>query len=112
MGLDRSLPTWTCSGSEQGVFWKRGLVQKSPFSRDSTSRECTTVEILEDSKNLQILENEGESDHFLENLENLEIIEILEVLEIKGPFRKPCFCGSEKIPKTPTKFPALFHSEK
>ena len=32
----------------------------------------------------QTLENEGESDHFLEILENLENLEILEILEISA----------------------------
>ena len=53
------------SGSEKGVFWKRGLFQKSPF-----------LEILESP---QTVENKGKSDHFLEILENLEILEILEI---------------------------------
>ena len=42
------------SGSEKGVFWKRGLFRNVHF--------------------LEILENE--SDQFLEILENLEILEI------------------------------------
>ena len=40
------------SGSEKGVFWKRGLF-----------REVLFLEILENS---QTVEKKGESDHFLE----------------------------------------------
>ena len=59
------------SGSEKGVFWKRGLFRKVHFpSRDS-------LEILENPR----LENRGESDHFLEILENLEILEIRGILQ-------------------------------
>ena len=53
------------SGSEKGVFWKRGLFRKVHF-----------LEILE---NPQSVENEGESNHSLEILENLEILAIREV---------------------------------
>ena len=53
------------SGSEKGVFWKRGLFRKVHF-----------LEILENLENLEILENpqtvenKGESEHFPEILEN------------------------------------------
>ena len=43
------------SGSEKGVFWKRGL-----------SREVLFLEILEILENSQTVEKKGESDHFLE----------------------------------------------
>ena len=59
------------SGSEKGVFWKRGLFRKVHFLEILENLE--TLEILE---NPQTLENKGESDHFLENLEILEIPEI------------------------------------
>ena len=42
----------SCSGSEKEVFWKRGLFRKVHFP--------------ENSENPQIVENKGESDHFLE----------------------------------------------
>ena len=56
------------SGSEKGVFWKRGLFRKSIF-----------LEILE------ILENPQTADHFLEILEHLEILKILEIPAVKRP---------------------------
>ena len=68
------------SGSEKGVFWKRGLFKEVHF-----------LEILENLEILEILEiprtveNKGESDHFLEILENLEIWEILEIPPVKRP---------------------------
>ena len=68
------------SGSEKGVFWKRGLFNKKHV-----------LEILENLENLEILENpksvenRGESDHFLEIPENLEISEIPEVPPAKRP---------------------------
>ena len=68
------------SGSEKGVFWKRGLFRKSSFP-----------ELLENSENVEIpdnpqtVENTGESDHLLEILENLEIVEIQEIPPATGP---------------------------
>ena len=68
------------SGSEKGVFWKRGLFKEVRF-----------LEILENLEILQILENpqtgenKGEPDHSLEILENLEILEILEIPLVKRP---------------------------
>ena len=59
------------SGSEKGVFWKRGLLRKVHFLESPES-----LEILEILETPQTLENKGESDHFLEILENLEILEI------------------------------------
>ena len=51
------------SGSEKGVFWKRGLFRKVHFLEILENRE-----ILE---NPQIVENKGESDHHLEALESI-----------------------------------------
>ena len=68
------------SGSEKGVFWKRGLFRKVHFLEI-----LETLEILEFLENPQTLENDGESDHFLEILENLEILEILEIPPVKRP---------------------------
>ena len=68
------------SGSEKGVFWKRGLVRKVHFLEILENLEI--LEILEDP---QTVENKGESDHFLEILENLEILEILEIPPVKRP---------------------------
>ena len=65
------------SGSEKGVFWKRGLFRKIHFPEIPEN-----LEILENS---QTVENKGESDHFLEILENLEILEILEISPAKRP---------------------------
>ena len=59
------------SGSEKGVFWKRGLFRKAHFLKI-----VENVEILEILENPRTVENKGESDHFLEILENLEILEI------------------------------------
>ena len=53
------------SGSEKGVFWKRGLLRKVHF-----------LEILEILENRQTVENKGESDHFLEILEDLENLDL------------------------------------
>ena len=68
------------SGSEKGVFWKRGLFRKVHFLEILENSEI--LEILEDP---QTVENKGESDHFLEILENLEILEILEIPPVKRP---------------------------
>ena len=68
------------SGSEKGVFWKRGLFRKVHFLEI-----LENLEILEFLENPQNVENKGESDHFLEILENLEILEILEILPVKRP---------------------------
>ena len=68
------------SGSEKGVFWKRGLFRKVHFLEI-----LENVEILEILENPQTVENKGESDHFLEILENLEILEILEIPQVKRP---------------------------
>ena len=53
------------SGSEKGVFWKRGLSKKVHFLEN--------LEILEILENPQTVENKEESDHFLKILENIEI---------------------------------------
>ena len=71
------------SGSEKGVFWKRG-----PFRKGHFLEFLENLEILETLENPQTLENKGESDHFLEILENLENLEILEILEIP-PAKRP-----------------------
>ena len=68
------------SGSEKGVFWKRGLFRKGHFLEILES-----LEILENLESPQTVENKGESDHFLEILENLEILEILEIPPVKRP---------------------------
>ena len=59
------------SGSEKGVFWKRGLFKKVHFLEI-----LENLEILEFLENSQTVEKKGDSDHFLEILENLEILEI------------------------------------
>ena len=76
-GKPRGLEPPGLSGSEKGVFWKRGLSRKVHF--------LEKLEILESLENRQTLENKGESDHFLEILENLEILEILEIPPVKRP---------------------------
>ena len=68
------------SGSEKGVFWKRGLFRKVHFLEI-----LENLEILEILENAQTVENKGEADHFLEILENLEILEILEIPLVKRP---------------------------
>ena len=56
------------SGSEKGVFWKRGLFRKVHFLEILENLE--NLETLEILKNPQGVENKGDSDHFLEILEN------------------------------------------
>ena len=68
------------SGSEKGVFWKRGLFRQVLFLEI-----LENLEILEILENLQTLENKGKADHFLEILENLEVLEILEIPPVKRP---------------------------
>ena len=69
------------SGSEKGVFWKRGLFRK--------------VHILEILENPQTLENKGEPDHLLKNL---EILEIPEIHAVKRPLLAMTpFSGPESI---------------
>ena len=68
------------SGSEKGVFWKRGLFRKVHFLEI-----LENLEILEILENPHAVENKGESGHFLEILENLEILEILEIPPVKRP---------------------------
>ena len=68
------------SGSEKGVFWKRGLFRKVHFLEI-----LENLEILEFLENPQTVEKKGDSDHFLEILENLEILEILEISPVKRP---------------------------
>ena len=80
-----------CSGSEKGVFWKRGLFRKVHFLEI-----LENLEILEILENPQTVENKGESDHFLEILENLEILEILEIFPVKKtPFVMTPFSSPE-----------------
>ena len=55
------------SGSEEGVFWKRGLFRKVHFLE-----VLENLEILEILENCQTAENKGESDHSLEILEKLD----------------------------------------
>ena len=82
------------SGSEKGVFWKRGLFRKVHFLEI-----LENLEILEILENRQTVENKEESDHCLEILENLEILEILEIplvkrpLSLMTPFSGPKFGG-------------------
>ena len=86
---------WVCnlySGSEKGVFWKRGLCRKVHFLEI-----LDNLEILEILKNPQTVENKGESDFFLEILENLENLEILEIPPVKDPFRNDPFFRSRYI---------------
>ena len=68
------------SGSEKGVFWKRGRFRKVHFLEI-----LENLEILEILENPQTLKNKGESDHLLEILENLENLEILEIPTAKRP---------------------------
>ena len=68
------------SGSDKGVFWKRGLFRKVHFLEI-----LENLEILEILENPQTVANKGESEHFLEIVENLEIVEILEVPPAKRP---------------------------
>ena len=68
------------SGSEKGVFWKRGLFRKVHFLEI-----LENLEILEFLENSQTVERKGDSDHFLEILENLEILDILEISRVKRP---------------------------
>ena len=62
---DRADKTQYESGSEKGVFLKRGLFRKVHYLEI-----LENLEILEKPKTL---EDKGESDHFLENLEIPEI---------------------------------------
>ena len=78
------------SGSEKGVFWKRGLFRKVHFLEIPKN-----LETLEFPENPQTLENKGDSDHFLEILENLENLE--------SDSRD---CSSEKTPFVMTPFSA------
>ena len=60
---------------EKGVFWKSGLLRKVLVLEALENLDI--LEILE-RENPQILENRGESNHFLpKNPENLDSIEIL-----------------------------------
>ena len=68
------------SGSEKGVFWKRGLVIKVHFLDI-----LENLEILEILESPQTVENKGDSVHFLESLENIEILEILEICPVQRP---------------------------
>ena len=79
------------SGSEKGVFWKRGL-----FRKVHLLEILENLEILEILENRQTVENKGESDHFLEILENLEILEVLEISSSeKTPFVMTPFSGPD-----------------
>ena len=70
----------TISGSEEGVFWKRGLFRKVHFLEI-----LENLEILEFLENPQTVEKKGGSDHFLEILETTEILEVLEISPVKRP---------------------------
>ena len=78
------------SGSEKGVFWKRGLFRKVHFLEI-----LENLEILEILENAQTVEKKEESDHFLEILENLEILEILDSSSEKTPFVMTPFYGPD-----------------
>ena len=78
--LTKGVHALEISGSEKGVFWKRGLFRKVHFLEI-----LENVEILEILENPQTVENKVEFDHFLEILENLEILEILEIPTVKRP---------------------------
>ena len=69
------------SGSEKGVFGKRGLFWKVHFLEI-----LENLEILEILENPQTAENKEESDQCLEILENFEILEILKIPPVKRPF--------------------------
>ena len=78
------------SGSEKGVFWKRGL-----FRNIHLLETLENLEILESLENPQTVEKKGESDHFLEIRENFfEILEILETPPAQDPFRNDPFFRS------------------
>ena len=77
------------SGSEKGVFWKRGLFRKIHFLEI-----LENLEILEFLENPQTVEKKGDSDHFLEILENLEILERDSSSE-KTPFVMTPFSGPD-----------------
>ena len=79
-GFRAAIWSYHRSGSEKGVFWKRGLFRKVHFLEI-----LENLEILEFLENSQIVEKKGDSDHFLEILENLEILEILEIPPAKRP---------------------------
>ena len=68
------------SGSEKGVFWKRGLFRKVHFLEI-----LENLEMLEFLENPKTVENKGDIDHFLQILENLEILEILEISPVQRP---------------------------
>ena len=55
------------SGSDKGVFWKRGNFRQVHFLEI-----LENLEILEIVENPQSVENKGESDHSLEILENFK----------------------------------------
>ena len=65
------------SGSEKGVFWKRGLFRKVHFLEN--------FEILDFLENPQTVENKGDFHHFLEILEFLGISQIPEISSVKRP---------------------------
>ena len=73
------------SGSEKGVFWKRGL-----FRKVHSLEILENLEILEILENPHAVENKGESGHFL------EILEILEIPPVKRPFRNDPFFRPRK----------------
>ena len=82
MGLDGGIDVSnfgqrTLSGSEKGVFWKRGLFRKVHF--------LEILEILVFLEKSPTVEKKGDSDHVLEILENLEILETLEISLVKRP---------------------------
>ena len=90
--FSHSFPRILVSGSEKGVFWKRGLFRNDHF-----------LEILESHEipqNPQTVENKGESDQFL------EIPEILEIPPVRRPLSQsplclvPIFVGSGRGEKS------------
>ena len=77
------------SGSEKGVFWKRGLFRKIHFLEI-----LENLEILEILENRHTVENKGESHHFLEILENFR--DSRDFSSVKTPFVITPFSGPEK----------------
>ena len=78
------------SGSEKGLFWKRGLFRKVHFLKVLENLEI----LLQTLEKSQTVESKEESDHFLEILENLE----------NFIFRSSRECSSEKTPFVMTPF--------
>ena len=59
-------------------FKKRGLLEKGSFQKSLLCPDYRESRDSRLSREPQTVENQGESDHFLEVLENLEILEALD----------------------------------